>query len=93
MGLRKKYLLAYAFRQEPLQHIFHIIPTVFNLQQKYERWWAYVADRRTHQLITAPVYVCSLKDVEDVSLIFILKTIYSTIIYTGNNIGIGFYDP
>ena len=35
-------------------------------QMKYEWWWLYVADRRNHLLITAPVQVCSLRTEEEV---------------------------
>ena len=39
-------------------------------QAKHEWWWLYVADRKNHLLITAPVQVCSLKDEEQVQLKF-----------------------
>nr|KAG5706886.1 hypothetical protein BaRGS_021392 [Batillaria attramentaria] len=37
--------------------------------EKQEAWWLYVADRKRHLLITAPVHVCSLKQEEEVVLI------------------------
>ncbi len=35
-------------------------------QVKYEWWWVYVADKKSHLLITAPVQVCSLRSEEEV---------------------------
>jgi hypothetical protein len=35
-------------------------------QEKQEAWWLYVADKKRHLLVTAPVYVCSLKTEEEV---------------------------
>ena len=37
-------------------------------QEKQEAWWLYVADRKKHTLITAPVLICSLKEEEEVTL-------------------------
>ena len=39
------------------------------LQDKQEAWWLYVADKKRHLLITAPVHVCSLKEEEEVRLL------------------------
>ncbi|CAH1799731.1 unnamed protein product [Owenia fusiformis] len=41
---------------------------------KQEWWWVYVADRKHHQLITAPVQVTSLKHEEEISLKFSAPT-------------------
>ncbi|XP_064618130.1 translocation protein SEC63 homolog [Liolophura sinensis] len=38
--------------------------------EKQEAWWVYVADRKAHMLITAPVQLCSLKREEEVKLKF-----------------------
>lgn len=38
--------------------------------EKQEGWWVYVADRKHHLLITAPVHVQTLKTVEEVQLKF-----------------------
>jgi hypothetical protein len=40
------------------------------LQEKHEWWWVYVADRKNHSLITAPVQICGLKEREEVQLKF-----------------------
>jgi translocation protein SEC63 len=40
------------------------------MQEKHEWWWLYVADKKNHLLITAPVQVCSLKHEESVQLKF-----------------------
>lgn len=37
---------------------------------KQECWWLYVADRRNSQLISAPVYICTLKDREELEIKF-----------------------
>ena len=33
---------------------------------KQERWWLYIADRKQHKLISLPVYICTLRDTEEV---------------------------
>lgn len=38
--------------------------------EKQEGWWLYVADRKKHMLITAPVQILSLKTVEEMQLKF-----------------------
>ncbi|XP_074663025.1 translocation protein SEC63 homolog isoform X2 [Tubulanus polymorphus] len=48
----------------------HLVHCPYFPAEKYEWWWIYVADRKNHQLITAPVQVCSLKDREEVQLKF-----------------------
>lgn len=45
-----------------VKHIF------FFLQIKQECWWLYVADRKRNALISLPIYICSLKDQEEVNL-------------------------
>ncbi|KAK6187306.1 hypothetical protein SNE40_005367 [Patella caerulea] len=37
---------------------------------KHEWWWLYMADRKRHLLITAPVQICSLKTEEEIQLKF-----------------------
>jgi len=37
---------------------------------KQECWWLFVADRKHNQLISAPVYLCSLKDQEEIEIKF-----------------------
>jgi len=37
---------------------------------KQECWWLYVADPKHFQLISAPVYICTLKDREEVEVKF-----------------------
>ncbi|CAF0726255.1 unnamed protein product [Didymodactylos carnosus] len=37
---------------------------------KQECWWLYVADRKHHSLISAPVYLCTLKDEEEIEVKF-----------------------
>lgn len=38
--------------------------------EKYEWWWVYMADRKNHSLLTAPVLICNLRDEQEVELKF-----------------------
>ncbi len=46
----------------------HLIPFFFKIKQ--ECWWLYVADSKHSSLISAPVYICTLKDREEVEVKF-----------------------
>ncbi|KAL8586617.1 hypothetical protein ACOMHN_040125 [Nucella lapillus] len=48
----------------------HCVHCPFFPAEKQEAWWLYVADKKRHLLITAPVHVCSLKEEEEVKLKF-----------------------
>ncbi|XP_067674081.1 translocation protein SEC63 homolog [Haliotis asinina] len=48
----------------------HIVHCPYFPTEKQEWWWLYVADRKHHNLITAPVQICSLKKDEEVQLKF-----------------------
>ncbi|ELU17583.1 hypothetical protein CAPTEDRAFT_160293 [Capitella teleta] len=48
----------------------HLVHCPYFPVPKHEWWWLYVADRKNHLLITAPVQVCSLKHEEQVQLKF-----------------------
>ncbi|XP_005098508.1 translocation protein SEC63 homolog isoform X2 [Aplysia californica] len=48
----------------------HLVHCPYFPGEKQEGWWVYVADRKHHLLITAPVHVCSLKTDEEVQLKF-----------------------
>ncbi|XP_041351703.1 translocation protein SEC63 homolog [Gigantopelta aegis] len=48
----------------------HVVHCPYFPLEKQEWWWLYVADRKRHQLITAPVQICSLKKEEEVQLKF-----------------------
>ncbi|KAK7107985.1 translocation protein SEC63 homolog [Littorina saxatilis] len=48
----------------------HRVHCPFFPADKQEAWWLYVADKKRHLLITAPVHVCSLKEEEEVKLKF-----------------------
>lgn len=48
----------------------HTVHCPFYSADKQEAWWLYVADRKRHLLITAPVHICSLKEKEEVKLKF-----------------------
>lgn len=48
----------------------HIVHCPHFPVDKHEWWWIYVADKKSHMLISAPVQICSLKESEEVSLKF-----------------------
>lgn len=48
----------------------HNVHCPFFPAEKQEAWWLYVADKKRHLLITAPVHICSLKTVEEIKLKF-----------------------
>lgn len=52
----------------------HAVHCPYYPAEKQEAWWLYVADRKRHLLITAPVHVCSLKEEEEVKLKFSAPT-------------------
>ncbi|KAK3758267.1 hypothetical protein RRG08_036537 [Elysia crispata] len=48
----------------------HVVHCPYYPGEKQEAWWVYLADRKRHLLVTAPVHVCSLKTEEEVQLKF-----------------------
>lgn len=50
--------------------ISHRVFCPFYPEIKQECWWLYVADRKHRSLISAPVYLCTLKDKEEVEVKF-----------------------
>ena len=50
--------------------------------EKFEWWWVYLADKKSHNLITAPLQVCSLQDREDLQLKFTAPSIPGQYIYS-----------
>ncbi len=46
------------------------------LKIKQECWWLYVADRKHYSLISAPVYLCTLKDKEEVCWKWIFNDLF-----------------
>ncbi|CAF1209495.1 unnamed protein product [Rotaria sordida] len=50
--------------------ISHRVFCPFYPEIKQECWWLYVADRKHSSLISAPVYLCTLKDKEEVEIKF-----------------------
>lgn len=48
----------------------HVVHCPYFPGEKQEAWWVYLADRKRHLLVTAPVHVCSLKTDEEVQLKF-----------------------
>lgn len=50
--------------------ISHRVFCPFYPEVKQECWWLYVADRKHYSLISAPVYLCTLKDKEEIEVKF-----------------------
>jgi len=50
--------------------ISHRVFCPFYPEIKQECWWLYVADRKHFSLISAPVYLCTLKDKEEIEVKF-----------------------
>lgn len=48
----------------------HTVYAPYYPVEKNEWWWVYVADRKTHTLLTAPVLICNLRDEQQVELKF-----------------------
>jgi len=48
----------------------HFSLNLFFFKIKQECWWLYVADQKHFSLISAPVYLCTLKDKEEVEVKF-----------------------
>ncbi|BFZ09267.1 hypothetical protein BsWGS_12306 [Bradybaena similaris] len=48
----------------------HLVHCPYFPGEKQEGWWVYVADRKRHLLVTAPVHICSLKTEEEIQLKF-----------------------
>lgn len=55
---------------ETKEKISHRVFCPFFPEIKQECWWLYVADPKHFQLISAPVYICTLKDREEVEVKF-----------------------
>ncbi|XP_013381039.1 translocation protein SEC63 homolog [Lingula anatina] len=55
---------------ETKSKISHSVHCPYFPLDKQEYWWLYVADRKNHQLITAPVLVTSLRDTEELQITF-----------------------
>lgn len=55
---------------ETKEKISHRVFCPFYPEIKQECWWLYVADQKHFSLISAPVYLCTLKDKEEVEVKF-----------------------
>ena len=55
---------------EGKSRISHSVHCPYFTDDKQEFWWAYIADRKNHALITPPNHVTSLVDREEVELKF-----------------------
>ncbi|CAF2397134.1 unnamed protein product [Rotaria sp. Silwood2] len=50
--------------------VSHRVFCPFYSEIKQECWWLYVADRKNYSLISAPIYLCTLKDDEEIEVKF-----------------------
>jgi len=55
---------------EGKSRVSHSVHCPFFTDDKQEHWWVYIADRRSHALLTPPNHVTSLVDRQEVELIF-----------------------
>ncbi|CAF3624233.1 unnamed protein product [Adineta steineri] len=62
--------------------ISHRVFCPFYPEIKQECWWLYVADRKHYSLISAPVYLCTLKDKEEVEVKFSAPKIPGHYVYS-----------
>jgi len=62
--------------------ISHRVYCPFFPEVKQECWWLYVADRKNHSVLTAPIYICSLKDSEEIEIKFLAPKIPGLFTYT-----------
>lgn len=61
---------------------------------KQEYWWVYICDRKSHTLLTSPVHVTSLIDIEEVQLRFTAPTwpgVYTFSVCLRSDSYLGFY--
>jgi len=55
---------------EGKSRVSHSVHCPFFTDDKQEHWWVYIADRRSHALLTPPNHVTALVDRQEVELIF-----------------------
>lgn len=56
---------------ETKKKVSHRVYCPYFPQIKQECWWLYVSDRKQNSLICSPVYICTLKDTEEIELKFL----------------------
>ncbi|CAF2060985.1 unnamed protein product [Rotaria magnacalcarata] len=62
--------------------ISHRVFCPFYPEIKQECWWLYVADRKQHALISAPIYLCNLKDDDEIEVKFSAPKLLGHYVYT-----------
>ncbi|CAF4165328.1 unnamed protein product, partial [Rotaria magnacalcarata] len=62
--------------------ISHRVFCPFYPEIKQECWWLYVADKKHFSLISAPVYLCTLKDKEEIEIKFSAPKIPGHYVYS-----------
>lgn len=55
---------------ETKSKVTHPAYSLYFPEEKQEWWWLYIADRRDQTLVSMPYHVCTLKDTEEVSLLY-----------------------
>ncbi|KAG1665312.1 Translocation protein SEC63 [Nymphon striatum] len=67
---------------ESKSKVSHSVHCPYFPEEKQEHWWIYIADKKHHSLITAPIQVTSLVDHEEVELKFTAPLKPSTYTYS-----------
>ncbi|CAM4882334.1 unnamed protein product [Rotaria socialis] len=62
--------------------ISHRVFCPFYPEIKQECWWLYVADRKQHALISVPIYLCNLKDDDEIEVKFSAPKLRGHYVYT-----------
>lgn len=56
---------------ETRERVSHRVYCPYFPEVKQEYWWLYIADRKKHQIISAPTQICNLKEQEEIELKFL----------------------
>nr|CAH8861224.1 unnamed protein product [Trichobilharzia regenti] len=62
-------------------HCTHVVHCPYFPVEKFEGWWVYLADRKTRQLITKPIYIATLQNEEELQLRFVAPPIPGQYLY------------
>ncbi|CAH8612440.1 unnamed protein product [Schistosoma haematobium] len=62
-------------------HCTHVVHCPYFPVEKFEGWWIYLADRKTRQLITKPIYIATLQTEEELQLRFVAPPIPGQYLY------------
>ncbi|CAH8602494.1 unnamed protein product [Heterobilharzia americana] len=62
-------------------HSTHVVHCPYFPVEKFEGWWVYLADRKTRQLITKPIYIATLQNEEELQLRFVAPPLPGQYLY------------